>query len=210
MFGIVHFETFLLAGILLNLTPGADTMYILSRSIANGQQAGILSALGISTGSLVHTVFAALGLSVLLAESQFAFNLVKYVGAAYLFVLGVKALLYKSPATFGIQAGPSIVRPYRIYVSGILTNVLNPKVALFYLAFLPQFIDPAAPRHFVSFLVLGGVFTTTGTIWCVLLAIYSSRLSDHIRRNHRVKIWLDRGIGAVFIALGIRLALSRK
>ena len=135
MFGILNFSAFIIAGILLNLTPGADTMYILGRSIANGRRAGILSALGISTGSLVHTVLAALGLSVLLAESQLAFSIVKYLGAGYLIYLGIKSIAAKPAEQLLLEQHGGAQKASRIYWSGILTNVLNPKVALFYLAF---------------------------------------------------------------------------
>lgn len=210
MFGIINFTTFLLAGILLNLTPGADTLFILGRSIANGKNAGILSALGISTGSLIHTLLAALGLSVLLSESQIAFNVVKYIGAGYLFYLGIRTL-------FTSNKNDSIVVKYNtpkknshIYLSGILTNLLNPKVALFYLAFLPQFINPNYANPFISFILLGLIFTTTGTIWCLALAIYAANFSKKIRANNKIKIWLDRITGLVFISLGIKLALNEK
>ncbi|MCB0529011.1 MAG: LysE family translocator [Saprospiraceae bacterium] len=210
MFGIINFGTLIFAGILLNITPGADTMYILGRSIANGKKAGVLSALGISTGSLVHTTFAALGLSVILAESQAAFNAVKYAGAVYLIYLGIKALLSNNANNLEPDPRAVPVDNRRIFLSGVLTNVLNPKVAIFYLAFLPQFIDPHYPHHFFSFLLLGITFTTTGTIWCMILAVFAARLSQKIRDNYRIKTWLDRVTGLVFIALGIKLALSKR
>ncbi len=208
-FGIINFWAFLAAGILLNLTPGSDTMYILSRSVANGKKAGILSALGISTGSLIHTVFAAFGLSVLLAESQTAFIIVKYIGAAYLVFLGIKAIFTKNSPQSANKPTENIVKGKKIYISGILTNVLNPKVALFYLAFLPQFIDPDYSSSYISFILLGVAFTATGTIWCLILAVFSSSLSDRIRKNYKIKLWLDKITGLVFISLGIKLASGK-
>jgi len=210
MLGIINLGAFILAGILLNLTPGADTMYILGRSIANGRKAGVLSALGISVGSLVHTLFAALGLSVLLAESQFAFDIVKYLGAAYLIYLGIRSIFSADKNGFELTQEMNSPDHKKIFLSGILTNILNPKVALFYLAFLPQFIDPSYGNPLLSFLILGIVFTTTGTIWCLILALFSSKLSAKIRENYRIKIWLDRITGIVFIGLGIKLALSER
>jgi threonine/homoserine/homoserine lactone efflux protein len=210
MFGILNFEAFIVAGVLLNLTPGADTMYILGRSIAYGKQAGIISALAISTGSLIHTVLAAMGLSVLLAESQLTFNIVKYIGAAYLIYLGIKMMIHTShkiiqPITTGLFQSNR-----KIYFYGILTNVLNPKVALFYLAFLPQFIDPEYSNHLISFLVLGLTFTLTGTIWCLFLALFSSGVSERIRTNDHIKNWLHKITGLIFISLGLKLAFSEK
>lgn len=210
MLGIINFETFLIAGIILNITPGADTMYILGRSIAQGKKAGVLSALGIITGALFHVIFATLGLSIILAKSALAFQIVKYVGAAYLIYLGIKMLLSKQSGNFELSTSNQETNYKKIYVSGILTNILNPKVALFFLAFLPQFINPNYENTSLSFLLLGITFLATGTIWCLLLAFFSARLSTSIRKNYKVKTWLDRITGGVFIALGIKLALSKK
>ncbi|MDJ1466485.1 LysE family translocator [Cytophagaceae bacterium DM2B3-1] len=209
MFGIINYWAFLLAGILLNITPGSDTIYILGRSISQGKQAGIVSALGIATGTLVHTIFAAIGLSVILAQSAMAFTIVKYAGAAYLIFLGVKALLSKSATNSETTTLPK-VSLQRIYLSGILTNVLNPKVALFFLAFLPQFIDPAYSNSTLSFLLLGLTFVTTGLIWCTCLAVFSARLSGYFTKNPTIKSYLDKATGFVFILLGIKLAFTKK
>ncbi|GAB1858023.1 LysE family translocator [Flavobacteriaceae bacterium MHTCC 0001] len=185
-------------------------MYILGRSISQGRKAGILSALGIASGALVHCVFAALGLSILLAKSALVFEIVKYLGAAYLIFLGVKTLIAKPDTQFELKEGTNETNYRKIYVSGIFTNVLNPKVALFFLAFLPQFIDPNYAQIFIPFLILGLTFVTTGTIWCLILAIFSSKLSHKIRQNYKVKKWLDKITGTVFIILGIKLALAKK
>src|ERR1700736_733039 len=152
MFGIHDFALFVTTGILLNLTPGPDTLYILGRSVAHGRRAGVASALGISVGSIFHTGAAALGLSAFLATSAWAFTAVKLAGAAYLIFLGVRALVQRGqnvsvPAEFKANTVPAAFR------QGILTNILNPKVALFFLAFLPQFIDAATPSKLAAFLV---------------------------------------------------------
>ena len=211
MLGITNFEAFLIAGILLNLTPGADTMYILGRSISQGKKAGILSALGISTGSLIHCIVAAFGLSIIIAKSAIAFATIKYLGAAYLIYLGIKALFTKSKDEFEIEKlDTKKIGNRRIFVSGILTNILNPKVALFFLAFLPQFIDPNYTTDSLPFIILGLTFIATGTIWCLALALFSSKLSERIRRNYKIKMWLDKITGGIFITLGIKLALEKK
>lgn len=210
MFGIINFGAFLIAGIILNLTPGTDTMYILGRSISQGKKAGILSALGIASGALVHCVFAALGLSLILAKSAMAFEIVKYAGAAYLIFLGIKMLISKSDSEFKLTEDKGQISYRKIYISGIFTNVLNPKVALFFLAFLPQFIDPNYAQSSLPFLILGLTFVFTGTIWCLTLAFFASRLSDIIRQNYKIKKWLDKITGGIFIVLGIKLALSKK
>ncbi|GGD25763.1 LysE family translocator [Hyunsoonleella pacifica] len=210
MFGITNFEAFILAGIILNLTPGADTMYILGRSISQGKKAGVLSALGIATGALIHCIFASLGLSVILAKSALAFEILKYAGAVYLIYLGIKMLISKTDENFKLKSNDEKINYRKIYLSGILTNVLNPKVALFFLAFLPQFINPDYSQSFLPFLFLGLTFVTTGTIWCLTLAVFSSKLSNTIRKNYMIKKWLDKTTGGIFIALGIKLALTKK
>ncbi len=208
MFGIENFAAFIIAGVLLNMTPGSDTMYILGRGIAQGRQAGIYSALGISVGCLVHTVLAAFGLSVLIAESQVAFNVVKYLGAAYLFYLGIKMILSKEePASALTEAESASYR--QIFISGVITNVLNPKVALFFIAFLPQFVQKTYSNPALSFLLLGFTFNLTGTLWNLLLAVFSANMSSGFTRNLLIKTWLNRFTGTIFILLGIKLALER-
>ena len=208
--GIIHFGPFLAAAIILNLTPGTDTMYILGRSMAQGTRAGVLSALGISTGSLFHTLAAASGLSLLLATSAVAFNLLKFCGAFYLIYLGARTFFSKNEHE-AREAGTSSSINYRqVYFSGILTNVLNPKVALFFLAFLPQFVDPAYPHAMLSFILLGCTFIVTGTCWCLLLAVYSARFSRLLRKNSSAGSLLPRLTCVVFVGLGLKLLLMER
>lgn len=209
MFGIHDFALFVTTGILLNLTPGPDTLYILGRSIAHGRRTGVASALGISVGSLAHTGAAALGLSAVLATSAWAFTLVKLAGAAYLIFLGIRALVEKQheltmPAHFRRRGALAAFR------QGILTNILNPKVALFFLAFLPQFIDTAAPSKTIAFVILGLTFVTTGTIWCLILAWFSSAFSARLRESPTFTTLLNRAVGSLFIFLGLRLAVAAR
>ncbi len=208
MFGIHDFGLFLAAGVLLNLTPGPDTVYILGRSIAQGREAGVASALGICVGSIFHTCAAALGLSAILATSAVAFVAIKLLGGAYLIFLGIKLLLDRRrelslPSNFRQRTSAAAFR------QGILTNVLNPKVALFFLAFLPQFIDPATNNKILAFVTLGFTFVTTGTIWCLILAWFASSFSDRLRASETVGLWVNRAIGALFIFLGARLAATK-
>ncbi len=132
------------------------------------------------------------------------------MGATYLIYLGIKMLISKTNENFELKNNNGRVNYKRIYFSGILTNVLNPKVALFFLAFLPQFINPEYSQSFLPFLILGLTFVTTGTIWCLTLVMFSSKLSDTIRKNYIIKKWLDKTTGGIFIALGIKLALTKK
>jgi threonine/homoserine/homoserine lactone efflux protein len=210
MFGIHAYGLFLIAGILLNLTPGQDTMFIIGRSLTGGSRAGVAAALGIAVGSVCHTLAAALGLSAVLATSALAFAIVKLVGAAYLIYLGAKLLL-ASVVQQRAGSAPTAASsaPRAAFLQGILTNVLNPKVALFFLAFLPQFIAPASETKIAAFLALGATFITTGLIWCLVLAIAAVRLQQFLLRNPSARTLLDRAVGAVFLALGVRLAWSR-
>jgi threonine/homoserine/homoserine lactone efflux protein len=209
MFGIHHFTLFLTTGILLNLMPGPDTAYIIGRSIAQGRRAGIASAFGITLGSLCHTVAAALGLSAFLAASAFAFTAVKLIGGAYLIYLGVRMILSRArelhvPSQFRSRETMAAFR------QGMITNLLNPKVALFFLAFLPQFIDPASPAKVPAFIALGLTFVTTGTIWCLVLAWFASAFSQRLRSSTSVTNILNRTVGSLFVFLGLRLATSSR
>ena len=208
MLGIHHFALFLTTGILLNLTPGPDTAYILGRSIAQGRGAGIASALGITVGSIVHTAAAALSLSAFLATSAWAFTAVKLIGGAYLVFLGICALL-SSPGRLHLPSRFTGTETAATFRQGILTNVLNPKVALFFLAFLPQFIDPSAPAKVPAFLLLGFTFVATGTLWCLVLACFASALSEKLRGSTTIATMLNRAVGSLFVFLGMRLAVSR-
>jgi threonine/homoserine/homoserine lactone efflux protein len=209
-FGIANYPAFLVAGILLNLTPGADTIYILARSISQGKGAGILSALGISTGALLHTLAASCGLSVILASSATLFQLIKYAGALYLVYLGIQA--FRAGSVAKVEGGPR-GREYsnrEIYFSGVLTNVLNPKVALFFLAFLPQFIITGYHNPAISFVILGITFITTGTIWCLFLAFFASSLTGKITGRAGFSRVLHKITGVLFIGLGITLAFTKR
>ena len=216
MFGIENYLGFILAAILLNLTPGTDSVYIITRSISQGQKAGLYSVLGITSGSLIHTLLASLGLSVLLASSPMAFMIVKYIGAAYLCYLGLKMLLSQPSNAIAnnlskdkATGNQHKVDNWQIYKQGVLTNLFNPKVALFFIAFFPQFIDANYAYGMVSFLILGLTFASTGLIWCSCLALLAARFSKKLRENPSVETILNKISGVVFIGLGIKL-LSEK
>ena len=206
MTGIIHFETFLLTGILLNITPGNDTIFILSKSIGQGKKAGIVSALGIGTGSFIHTVLAALGLSLIIAKSMLLFNIIKYAGAAYIIYIGLKMLLAKNQLNTDITHTNEKINYRTIYRDAIITNVLNPKVALFFIAFLPQFIEPAFNQTVWPFLILGITFITTGTIWCLLLAIFAAAIFGKLQQRKNVSDYIHKICGLALIALGIKVA----
>jgi threonine/homoserine/homoserine lactone efflux protein len=208
MLGIHDLPLFIMSGLLLNITPGADSLYIATRSATQGLKAGVAAALGIGAGCFVHILAAALGLSAILAASSTAFAIIKYVGAAYLVYVGI-SLLRSRPAA-AREAGPVGVMPIRhIFAQGFLTNVLNPKVALFFLAFVPQFIDPSSPNKALAFIVLGAVFNFNGTLWCLVLAWGAARASS-FSASRRVGVWLNRAVGGVFVTLGVRLAIGKQ
>jgi threonine/homoserine/homoserine lactone efflux protein len=210
MTGIIHFESFLLAGILLNITPGNDTIFILTKSIAQGKEAGIMSVLGIATGSIIHTTFAAFGLSVIISESIVAFNILKYSGAAYLIFIGCKMLAKTSRLEIKFRDKQTMTDLKKIYRDAVFTNVLNPKVALFFIAFLPQFIDPAFKNTLVPFMLLGISFTITGTLWCLALANFASFIAVKLKSKQRISSYINKTGGLVLVALGLRVALSPK
>ena len=206
--GVHHLGLFILSGLLLNITPGQDTLYIVGRTMSQGRRAGLLSVLGIGTGSVIHTLAAAFGLSAILATSAMAFTVVKLAGAAYLIYLGIRMLLDRSEAPTAVRAFGR-EDDWAIYRAGLLTNVLNPKVALFFMAFLPQFVDPVAGSRIVSFLFLGGVFIFNGTLWCLVLVAGASAMSRRLRESPSMGILLRRATGVLFVGLGARLATSR-
>ncbi len=206
--GIENPLVFLGAGILLNLYPGPDTLYIIGRSLAQGRGAGVCAALGISSGALIHTLLGAFGLSAVLAASASAFTIVKYLGAAYLIYQGVRLLLDRSAPATSKSNGQIRSGLLRIYRQGVLTNLLNPKVAVFFLAFLPQFISATSPHKVLSFILLGLIFITTGTIWCIIVALFSSAIAARLHDSGRNTGRLRQINGLLFMLLGLKLAAA--
>ena len=208
MLGTQNLLLFVASGILLNLTPGQDTFYIFGRSVAQGRRAGVISVLGIVTGSAVHTCAAAFGLSAILATSANAFLIVKMAGAAYLTYLGLKMIFHRTTDT-GLPVAFDREDDWSIYRAGFLSNLLNPKVALFFMAFLPQFVAPSAHFKIAAFLFLGALFMTTGTIWCLVLAWFGSVMSRRLHEKPSAGSKLTRAAGAMFVGLGVKLAVSK-
>jgi len=205
-----HLLVFMAAGWLLNLTPGPDVFYIVSNALRSGARAGIVAGLGITAGCFVHIFAAALGVGTLLATSAGAFTLLKYIGAAYLLYLGLRMLLAR-PAPRADLAAAATAVPARslraVFLGGFWTNVLNPKVALFFLAFVPQFIAPGTADKTLAFVLLGVLFNLNAipvNVGWALAGTWMARRSAVQRGLH----WLDRVAGAMFIGFGIRLALS--
>ena len=206
---------FIVAGWLLNLTPGPDVLTIVRHALRQGARAGMVAALGIVSGCFVHVLAAALGVGALLAASATAFTLLKWAGAAYLVWMGVRLLLARAGSADGLDAsgvpGDAAQAPLplgRIWRQGFLTNVLNPKVALFFLAFVPQFIDPHSEHKLLAFVLLGLIFNLNslpihfGYAW---LAAWASRRLALVQQALR---WMDRAAGLLFIGFGVKLAAT--
>jgi threonine/homoserine/homoserine lactone efflux protein len=199
------FLAFLAAGLALNLTPGPDMLYVAARGAAEGRRAGIVSALGIGAGALVHTAFAALGLAAVLAASATAYEVIRWAGAAYLLWIAVQ--LWKQgdlPPRPGDLPRSSL---WRIFAQGAVTNVLNPKVALFFLAFLPQFVDPAGGSVALKLVVLGTVFNVCGTLVNLGVGVLAGHAGAFFARRARWWRWQNRIVAGIVAALALRLAI---
>jgi threonine/homoserine/homoserine lactone efflux protein len=208
MLGIHELWLFIASGLLLNITPGPDTAYIIGRSVQLGWRGGAAAALGICCGCLVHVFAAAIGLSALLAASSAAFTIVKLIGAAYLCLVGLQMLLSRSrPLVADVENGNDAIPLRQVFWQGALTNVLNPKVALFFLAFLPQFVAADSPHKALAFLALGLIFICNGTLWCLGVAAFAAKAAGRIRQSSRALLWINRALGSLFIYLGVRVAM---
>lgn len=217
MLGITHFGFFVVAVFLLNVTPGPDTAYIVGRSVAQGRSAGLVSALGISAGCCVHSLACAFGLTALLAASATAFTVVKFVGAIYLVYLGTRLLFTRAapaPAEAAAEAAPRAAAAPRslrqLFLQGFWTNVLNPKVVLFFVSFFPQFVSAESPHKALAFLVLGAVFVAMSTVWNSFVAWIAGSVTRRFSGKPGVKKWLDRTVGTAFVGLGVKLATASR
>jgi RhtB (resistance to homoserine/threonine) family protein len=214
--GIQNIGLFILAGWALNLTPGPDVFYMVTHSLKSGWRAGAVAAAGITAGCFVHVAAATVGLSALIAASSTAFTVLKWVGAAYLMYVGWQMLSAKAhPSAMDSVAAPAILQRasgqkhyVKIFKQGFLTNVLNPKVALFFLAFLPQFVSATSTHPSLAFLFLGVLFNLNAipvNLGYVTLAAWVSQRTTALQRGMH---WLERAAGALFMGFGIKLALS--
>lgn len=248
MLGITSFPFFVIAVMLLNATPGPDTAFIVGRSVSQGRKAGIVSALGISTGCVVHSLAVSFGLTAILAASATAFTVIKFAGAIYLIYLGARMLFASkaqasapdgvdpttpmsmphashetptahraaadAPTSASISnasnASHTTAKPAKslgsVFISGFWTNVLNPKVILFFISFFPQFVSASSEHKTLAFLVLGAVFVAMSTVWNGGVAWVAGSVTERMRGRPVVRQWIDRIVGTAFIGLGVRLA----
>lgn len=203
MFDIVSFQLFLITVLIICITPCIDMMFILNRSISQGRDAGIYSALGVSVGAVVHTILSGLGLSVILQTSVVLFTIIKVVGAIYLIYLGIQMFISKQSS---ISIKKTVYQSRRkLFVQGVITNVTNPKVALFFISFIPQFISVDNQYGPIPFLILGSIFAVIGAITSFIIAIFSSSLTTKLRDNIVAEKIINKISGAVFVILGISL-----
>ena len=211
MIGVHDLWLFAASSLLLAITPGPDTLYIVGRTTTQGVKAGSVAALGVGTGIVIHTAAAAVGISAVLVASATAFLILKLMGAAYLVYVGLSLIRSSLHSTAVIADTPSSKsRLSVVFRQGFLTNVLNPKVALFFIAFLPQFIDLSAPNQVLSLLFLGVLFNLIGTLWNLGVAWSAARLTESLRQRPVVGAWFNRSVGAFFVYLGVKVALQRE
>jgi len=206
---VENFWMFALTGLLLNLTPGNDMLYVIARSSGQGTKAGIISALGIGAGCILHILAAVIGLSALIAQSALAFDIIKYIGAAYLVYLGARSVLSKRQSV-KIDKNLQRLSYKKIFWQGFITNVLNPKVALFFLAFLPQFINIDKSNTSLQILFLGTWFDIVGTLVNILVALLFGKIGAWLSKSPAFIQWQERITGVILIGLGIKVALSSK
>jgi threonine/homoserine/homoserine lactone efflux protein len=206
-YSLAHWATFVTAAVLLNLSPGPDMAFILGQTAKRGVQSGFSAMFGIWTGAFIHVIFAALGLSAILATSAVAFSAVKWIGAAYLIWLGIQALRSKG-TNMSVNSQLSPKGLMKIFKQGVLVAVLNPKVAIFFLAFLPQFVKAGAGPVSAQLFLHGSLIIVVAALVEPPLILIGGKLTGYLSNNTQVSLWMDRGLGALFVGLGIKLATS--
>jgi len=209
MFSFQNLYLFFIASLLLNLTPGNDMLYVASRSVSKGIKGGIVSALGVFAGCFVHISAAVLGLSIIISKSAYLFQLIKYAGAAYLIYLGIKTLWSKTSVNLDEELSPK-ANYWKLFKQGAVTNILNPKVAVFFLSFLPQFIDASSSFFKFQLFILGLWFAVQGTTVLIIVACIFGKTKDFFKRNPKVWRIQEKITGLVLVGLGIKIAVSAK
>jgi len=208
-YSLLHWTTFLTAAVLLNISPGPDIAFILGQTVRGGRKSGFAAMFGIWTGAFGHVLMAAAGLSVILATSATAFSVVKWAGAAYLIWLGIQAL--RSDGGKFVSDGVAEDLPARsIYKQGVFVGLLNPKVAVFFLAFLPQFVVEGSGPVSAQLFLHGFLIIVVAALIEPPLILLGGKLTDKLRGNPSIGKWMDRSLGAIFVALGLRLAMEKQ
>jgi threonine/homoserine/homoserine lactone efflux protein len=207
MGGIVNFQLFIISSIIIIMAPGPDFIYVTTRGVSEGSKAGLISAFGISAGLLVHTLFAAFGLSAIIQASRIAYLVIKYLGAAYLIYIGVKALTSKNNAKE--SKNKKIYKSGNIFKQGILTNVFNPKAIVTFMAFLPQFVNVHISHPISQFILLGVILAAIAIIWFGIVGYFAGFFGSAIKRSNLIQSAIKYISGSIMILLGLRLAIKR-
>ena len=207
MFNFQNLYLFFIASLLLNLTPGNDMLYVASRSVSQGIKGGIVSALGVFAGCFVHILAAVLGLSIIISRSAYLFQVIKFAGAGYLIYIGIRSLLAK-PSTGLVEEVKVKTNYLKLFKQGAITNALNPKVAIFFLSFLPQFVDVSSPYVKVQLFTLGVWFAVQGTTVLIIVACIFGKTKDFFKKNPKAIRIHEKITGLVLIGLGIKIAVS--
>lgn len=207
MDSIINYDRYIISVIIITLAPGNDSIYILTKSITYGFKAGIISVAGIFAGLCIHTILACLGLSIIVMTSPFLFNIIKYAGAVYLIYLGIRSIIAKDSALIISDTG--ITLSYKkIFYQAFITNILNPKVVLFFLAFIPQFIKTGSNNTFLPFFTLGITFIFIGTLWSIILVFFASKISEGLRKSSYSAI-VNKIAGIILIILGLNVLMIK-
>lgn len=204
--GIENFIAFFVATLLFVLTPGIETVFLINKSISQGRRSGVYTSFGLNTGALVHTLFGALGLSIMVAKSALFFALIKYLGAAYLVYLGVVKVMSQKGLITETNEEQKKNSAKSNFASGFITNILNPKVALFFIAFFPQFISPTEIENPVPFIIMGVIYAVMTTIWYLILTSFAGMFSTKIKENEKIGVRLNKVSGAIFVLMGLQIA----
>lgn len=208
--GMQHFSVFLVSALIFAMTPGLDTVLILNRSLTAGRGAGLYSTLGINAGALVHTLLAAFGLSLLIARSAPLFMALRYAGTVYLIYLGASKMLSRNHGGGeALGTKEKAAGPWYCFLTGITTNLLNPKVILFFLAFFPQFVHPDHIDNPLPYLILGSSYAVIGLGWYALVSLFASAFSARLLRRRGFKAWMERVSGALFVLMGVRVFMTK-
>lgn len=204
--GIENFYTFAISTLLFIMTPGIDTVFVLNKSISEGKKSGVYATLGVNSGIMIHTLIGALGLSILIANSPIALATIKYCGAVYLIYSGISTLLKRKNNTVASLDNKPLASKPNSYFAGLITNTLNPKVALLFLAFFPQFISPTQIENPLPFVILGLSYAVMGTLWYLLLTFFASQCAEKLKATQKTPLYLNTASGIVFILMGLLVA----
>lgn len=207
-YNLAHWITFFTAAVLLNLSPGPDMIFIVTQTSRRGIRSGFASVFGIWIGTFVHVIFAALGLSAILMTSAMAFSIIKWIGAIYLIWIGIQSIRSKGSNNFQIDDGITTKNLHKSLRQGFLVSLLNPKVAIFFLAFLPQFVEPNAGTVSSQLFLHGSLIIVVAAFIEIPMILISGKLITYLNKNEKVSVWIDRGLGSLLVLLGLKLATT--